>query len=155
GEAGLVHVTKTELFQTVLASKIFEAAAMARPIVLGVEGFAAELVSGAGAGRCIEPENERELVDAVLRLADDRALAHRLGEAGRNGIAADYDYDRLAERYAELLGKVAAEARRWSSAPSGGRAPTLWRTRRSWAAGGGAPPAGPPPPPPAPTSTRT
>jgi glycosyltransferase involved in cell wall biosynthesis len=107
-DACLVHLTKTELFQSVLPSKIFEAAAMARPIVLGVEGFAAELVAGAGAGLCIEPENEHELVDAMLRLADDPALARRLGEAGRAGIAADYDYDRLASRYAELLGKIAA-----------------------------------------------
>src|SRR5206468_3090949 len=60
-DACLVHLRKTELFQSVLPSKIFEAAAMARPIVLGVEGFAAELVAGAGAGLCIEPENEREL----------------------------------------------------------------------------------------------
>ena len=107
-DACLVHLTRTELFRSVLPSKIFEAAAMARPIVLGVEGFAAELVAGAGAGLCIEPENERELVDAVLRLADDPALAKRLGEAGRAGIAAEYDYDRLASRYAELLEKIAA-----------------------------------------------
>jgi glycosyltransferase involved in cell wall biosynthesis len=111
-DACLVHLTKTELFQSVLPSKIFEAAAMARPIVLGVEGFAAELVAGAGAGLCIEPENEHELVDAVLRLADDPSLAKRLGESGRAGIAADYDYDRLAVRYAELLAKILAEARR-------------------------------------------
>jgi colanic acid biosynthesis glycosyl transferase WcaI len=110
-DACLVHLAKRELFTTVLPSKIFEAAAMSRPIVIGVEGFAAELVASAGAGLCIEPENERELVDAVLRLADDRALAARLGEAGRSEIAARYDYDGLAARYAELLGKLAVEGR--------------------------------------------
>jgi glycosyltransferase involved in cell wall biosynthesis len=50
-------------------------------------------------------------VDALLRLADDPALAKRLGEAGRSGIAARFDYDALAARYAELLEKLAAEAR--------------------------------------------
>jgi glycosyltransferase involved in cell wall biosynthesis len=109
-DACLVHLARRELFTTVLPSKIFEAAAMARPIVLGVEGFATELVGGAGAGLLIEPENEAELVAAVLRLADDPALAKRLGEAGRSGIAARYDYDELAGRYADLLGKIAAEA---------------------------------------------
>jgi glycosyltransferase involved in cell wall biosynthesis len=109
-DACLVHLARRELFTTVLPSKIFEAAAMARPIVLGVEGFAAELVAGAGAGLCIEPENEAELVAAVLRLADDPALARRLGAAGRAEIAARYDYDELAGRYADLLGKIAAEA---------------------------------------------
>jgi len=110
-DACLVHLARRELFETVMPSKIFEAAAMARPIVIGVGGHAKELVTAAGAGIAIEPENERELVDAVLRLADDPALARRLGEAGRTGIAARFDYDALAARYAELLGKLAAEAR--------------------------------------------
>jgi len=108
-DACLVHLAKRELFTTVLPSKIFEAAAMSRPIVIGVAGFAAELVAEAGAGIPIEPESETELVDALLRLADDRALAARLGAAGRTQIAERYDYDGLAARYAELLGKIAAE----------------------------------------------
>jgi hypothetical protein len=110
-DACLVHLSRRELFTTVLPSKIFEAAAMARPIVLGVEGFAAQLVASAGAGLCIEPENEEQLVSALLRLADDPALAKRLGDAGRREIAARHDYDDLAGRYADLLGKIAAEAR--------------------------------------------
>ena len=52
-DACLVHLARRELFRTVMPSKIFEAAAMARPIVLGVDGFAAEVVQGAGAGRLI------------------------------------------------------------------------------------------------------
>jgi hypothetical protein len=111
-DACLVHLAKRDLFTTVLPSKIFEAAAMAKPIVLGVEGFAAELVAGAEAGLCIEPENEAELVDSVLRLAQDRDLGRRLGEEGRRRIAARYDYDALAARYAELLLEIAAEGRR-------------------------------------------
>ena len=61
----------------------------------------------ADAGICIEPENERELVEAVKRLARDRDLADRLGQAGFESIAAVYDYDRLAEKYAEIIERVA------------------------------------------------
>jgi glycosyltransferase involved in cell wall biosynthesis len=106
-DACLVHLARKDLFRSVLPSKIFEAAAMQKPIVLGVEGRAAELVGGAGAGICIEPENERQLVEAVTRLAADPALAARLGRAGRERIAARYDWDELAGRYAQLLEKVA------------------------------------------------
>ncbi len=85
---------------------------MAKPIVLGVEGFAAEIVGKAGAGICIEPENAEELVAAVLRLASDRELARSLGRAGSERIAAAFDYSTLASEYAELIrGVVAAEAR--------------------------------------------
>src|SRR5262245_56805466 len=111
-DACLVHLTRTELFKTVLPSKIFEAAAMRKPIVLGVEGFAAELVAGAQAGLCIEPENETELLAAVDRLAADPALARGLGDAGRERIAARYSYDRLAAEYAEQLAALLASQRR-------------------------------------------
>jgi glycosyltransferase involved in cell wall biosynthesis len=107
-DACLVHLTRTELFKTVLPSKIFEAAAMRKPIILGVEGFAAELVSQAEAGICIQPENEDDLVLAVEKLAADPELARRLGEAGYQRIASRYTYDRLANDYAELLERLLA-----------------------------------------------
>jgi glycosyltransferase involved in cell wall biosynthesis len=111
-DACLVHLTKTKLFETVLPSKIFEAAAMRRPIVLGVAGFAAELVADAEAGLCIEPENERELLEAVEKLAGDPALARRLGDAGYERIATRYTYDRLAGEYAARLEEL--HTRGWS-----------------------------------------
>jgi glycosyltransferase involved in cell wall biosynthesis len=107
-DACLVHLIRTPLFETVLPSKIFEAGAMRRPIVLGVEGFAAKLVAEAGAGLCIEPENDEQLLEAVDRLAGDPALAHQLGEAGHQRLAARYTYDRLAAEYSELLARVVA-----------------------------------------------
>ena len=110
-DACLVHLTRTELFKTVLPSKIFEAAAMRKPIVLGVEGFAAELVEGAQAGLCMQPENEVELLAAIDRLAADPALARRLGDAGFERIAQRYSYARLAAEYADRLAALLARAR--------------------------------------------
>lgn len=107
-DACLVHLVRRELFQTVMPSKIFEASATGRPIVLGVEGVAAELVRGAEAGLCIEPENEGELVEALTQLAGDRALAHRLGANGLARLAERFDVERQAEAYLELLGRVGA-----------------------------------------------
>jgi glycosyltransferase involved in cell wall biosynthesis len=97
-------------FKTVLPSKIFEASAM-RKRSLGVEGFAADLVGSAEAGLCIEPENEAELLAAVERRAADPVLARRLGDAGREHIAARYSYDRLAAEYAERLASLLAARR--------------------------------------------
>jgi len=114
-DACLVHLAKKDLFRTVLPSKIFEAAAMERPIVLGVEGHAAKIVDGAGAGICIEPENEQELLEAVVKLAENPELAKELGQAGREKIAAHYDYDRLAEQYAVIARRVAEGRQRRSS----------------------------------------
>ncbi len=110
--ACLIHLRKKDLFRTVLPSKIFEAAAMAKPIILGVEGAAAQLVHDAGAGLCIEPDNDAQLADAVVRLADDPALAARLGRGGLENIAPPYDYDALADRYLETIRQVVYDAGR-------------------------------------------
>ena len=106
-DACLVHLTDTDLFRSVMPSKIFEAAAMAKPVILGVRGFAAELVAEAEAGICIEPENDGELVDAVKRLASDREAAAKMGESGRERIAARFDYDELAIRYLAIVVEIA------------------------------------------------
>ena len=110
-DACLVHLTRTDLFKTVLPSKLFEAAAVGKPVILGVEGVAAELLAEAEAGLCIEPENEGALVDAVSRLAGDPALAARLGRNALEKIAPRHDVNRLAAAYLELLGRLAGSER--------------------------------------------
>jgi glycosyltransferase involved in cell wall biosynthesis len=105
-DACLVHLRKTDLFQTVLPSKIFETAAMERPIIMGVGGFAADLVRQAGCGICIESENETELADAIEKLATDPDLCGRLGRQGRESLAVRYDMNRLAEDYAGIVERV-------------------------------------------------
>jgi len=105
-DACLVHLRKVELFATVLPSKIFEAAGMGRPILLGVGGEAREIVERAGCGEYVEPENEAALVEAVLRLAADPARCLALGEAGRAYVARHHDRDRLAADYLALLESV-------------------------------------------------
>ena len=107
-DACLVHLRAVPLFTTVMPSKIFEAAAMGRPLVLGVGGFARRFVEDAGCGLCIEPENDGELVEAVLRLAGHPELRRRLGEAGRATVHGAFDRDRLASRYLELIQRFAA-----------------------------------------------
>lgn len=104
----LVHLRASDTFTSVMPSKIFEAAAMAKPVVLGVRGFAAEFVETAGCGVCIEPENEHELVDAVLRLSADRALCERLGQAGRDYVTGHFSRDELARDYLDVIQRTAA-----------------------------------------------
>ena len=99
----LVHLRKSTTFATVMPSKLFEAAAMARPIILGIEGFAKDFVMKAGCAVCIEPENEKELVNAALQLVDSPKLRARLGAAGQGYVTETFDRDRLAERYLRII----------------------------------------------------
>lgn len=104
--ACLVLLKKDDLFKTVIPSKIFEAMAMARPIVLGVEGECRGIIEEAGCGVCIEPESDEQLAAAVLALYRDRPGAARMGENGRRFVKHNYDRDSLAQRYLDVLAKV-------------------------------------------------
>jgi glycosyltransferase involved in cell wall biosynthesis len=109
-DACLVHLRRADLFETVMPSKLFEAAGMARPLILGVGGEARALMERAGCGIAMEPEDETQLVEAILRLAGDPGLRESLGRAGRAYVEAHHDRDRLASDYLAVLEKVVGEA---------------------------------------------
>lgn len=102
-DACLVHLRETDLFRTVMPSKMFEAAAMERPIIVGVDGEARSWVEQAEAGRFMHPENADDLVVAIDRLAGDRSLAARYGRNGRRFVEQHHDHEILAARYLDLL----------------------------------------------------
>ncbi|MCR4414327.1 MAG: glycosyltransferase family 4 protein, partial [Thermoguttaceae bacterium] len=105
--ACLIHLKQCELFGTVLPSKIFETMAMGRPIILGVNGEARQIVLEAGSGVLMEPDSAESLVEAVERLADDPGQAAQAGLRARQYVAEKYNRDCLAEQYLELLHAVA------------------------------------------------
>jgi glycosyltransferase involved in cell wall biosynthesis len=99
----LVLLKKSDLFKTVIPSKIFENMAMRKPIILGVEGESAELVMSSGGGICIEPENGKDLAAQVLKLYRDPARCRALGTSGRRYVLAHFDRQVLARRFAEVI----------------------------------------------------
>lgn len=90
-DASIIHLKKSELFETVIPSKMFECMGMAIPILHGVEGESAEIVNQHGIGLAFEPENHFALVEQLLALHDDSDERERLA---RNGPVAARQYDR-------------------------------------------------------------
>lgn len=107
--ACLIHLRRAKTFMGAMPSKIFEAAAMERPVILGVSGFARDFVSDAGCGICIEPENADQLVEAAVQLAEAPDLSVRLGRAGREYVSVHYGRDQLAARYLRLIEEVVGD----------------------------------------------
>lgn len=102
-DACLVHLRKTELFETVVPSKIFETMAMGRPIIMGVRGESRQIVMDAGAAIEMEPESETDLVNALTRLADTPELRSRLSSSARDYVTTHYHRDRQAARMLEVF----------------------------------------------------
>lgn len=109
-DAALVPLRRADTFLSVIPSKIFEAAALRRPILLGVEGQAKAIVDEFGAGVCFTPEDEQSFVAAVLRLVNDRQLYVRCQDGG-TALATAYDRDALAAHMLDILTDVARQHR--------------------------------------------
>lgn len=101
-DVALIPLTKTDIHASLIPSKIFESASMLKPIFLGVEGEAKEIVTGANAGIAFEPENKKEFLEGVERLASDLQLYETLKE-GCIGLAKEYDRKNLALKMLKML----------------------------------------------------
>lgn len=99
----LVLLKKSDLFKSVIPSKIFESMAMQKPIILGVEGESREIIEVADSGRCIEPESGKQLAEQVMALYENAALCAELGANGRKHVAEHFDRTVLARRYESLM----------------------------------------------------
>ena len=115
----LVTLRPSEVFKTVLPSKMFEAMAAARPIVLGVEGEAHDTLLRAGAGIAVPPGNAEALAAAVHRLARDPLQRTAMGESGAAYVRREFSRRTWGVRYLALLEMVAAAAGARRIAPDG------------------------------------
>jgi colanic acid biosynthesis glycosyl transferase WcaI len=104
----LVLLKKTDVFKTVIPTKMLEFMSCARPVVLGVDGQARQIMEEAQAGLVIEPENPADLVQAINQLKGNRALGAELGQNGRKYIVENFSRARTAEKYIGILRRVIA-----------------------------------------------
>jgi len=102
-DACLVLLRKSDLFKTVIPSKMFEAFAMCRPIILGVDGESREIVENGRCGVYVEPENAAMLAQKVEELSGDKDLCEMYGASGRRLVETQYNRDQLAADYLDLL----------------------------------------------------
>ncbi|MFL5662252.1 MAG: glycosyltransferase family 4 protein [Ktedonobacteraceae bacterium] len=120
----LVPLRKLPLFEGALPSKMYEAMACARPILLAVEGEARRLVEQeAGAAIYVEPENAAALATTILYLYEHPEEAEMLGQRGRAFVEARFNRNYLTtvleERIAALLEKKAPVSLPETSTPVG------------------------------------
>lgn len=102
-DAALVLLRRSDTFLSVLPSKMFEAMAAAKPVLLGVEGEAKAMLDDAVSGIAVPPEDAAALAAAVARLADDGTLAARFGQAGQAYFAHHLDRRALADQMLDAM----------------------------------------------------
>ena len=80
-----------------------EAAACARPVVVGDSGGARESLVDGETGILVRGSRPSEVADAVASLLEDPARAEEMGAAGRARVERDHAWPKIVERLAEWL----------------------------------------------------
>ena len=105
-DVALVPLRKLELFTGAIPSKIFEALAMEKALLLGVDGEARmHFIDRADAGVFFEPENEMDLAQKMRLLATDKELISKKGRNGRNYVSIHFNRNKIAIDFIEELQK--------------------------------------------------
>ncbi|MFI5118653.1 MAG: glycosyltransferase family 4 protein, partial [Terriglobales bacterium] len=102
----LVLLKKTELFKTVIPTKLLEYMACERPVIVAVDGQARQIVEEAGAGVLVEPENDKALVKAILDLAANAERRQTMGVSGRQYIVNRLSREKTARDYIAVLERL-------------------------------------------------
>ena len=84
-------------------SKLYEAMASGKPIVLSADGEAAEIVQQHEAGLAVKPGDLDTLTKALRVLKAEPALRRRFGENGRRAAELYFDRAKIAERFIDYL----------------------------------------------------
>ena len=98
--AAIIPLKKLELFKGAIPSKIFEALASKKPILLGVEGEAKELfIEQGNCGLAYTPEDGDDLADNILKLYNNPLLINELGENGLQYVSQNFNRDKIAQDF--------------------------------------------------------
>ncbi|HEY9113232.1 MAG TPA: glycosyltransferase family 4 protein [Bacteroidales bacterium] len=101
-DLSLINLKSSKLFLGAIPSKIFESAAMEKPILLGVDGEAREIVEKYGAGLYFEPENEADLIEKINLFLNKKVNLEKM-KLGCRQLAIDFDRKKLAKEMLDFV----------------------------------------------------
>lgn len=81
-----------------LGTAVLEAGAAGLPVVATAIGGIPDIVVSGQTGLLVPPEDARALAEAIVRLATDAELRHRLGSAARQRVAEHFSPKKLGEK---------------------------------------------------------
>jgi colanic acid biosynthesis glycosyl transferase WcaI len=99
----LVPLKKAGIFKGALPSKIFDAWACERPVLLSIDGEARAVVESVGGGIFIPPEEPEKMASALLDLRQSPEVLQRMGQNGRVYTCQNNSRALLAEK---LIGQL-------------------------------------------------
>jgi len=99
----LVPLKKTDIFKSALPSKMFDAWACGRPVILTVDGEAREHLNKANAGIYVAPEDHTGIKKAIIHLFNNPDLCQKYGRNGRRYVEKHFSRKILAQKLEKCL----------------------------------------------------
>lgn len=102
-DLALIPLRDTQVFSSVIPSKMFECMAMGIPVLMSLpEGEATDILIKSRAGICVPPEDPQAMADAIQVLKDDPDRRKALRESGLES-AVTFSRDHQAEKMLRAL----------------------------------------------------
>jgi glycosyltransferase involved in cell wall biosynthesis len=92
-------------------SKLFDAMAAGRPVILSVPGEARAILERSRAGCYVPPGDGAAMADAIRRLEADPGMRAAMGANGRQFVEHAYDRRRESDRFTAAVEQIAGAAR--------------------------------------------
>ena len=103
-DVAIIPLKKLLLFEGAIPSKVYEALAMKKPLLLGVSGEAKRhFIDKAKAGLYFEPENHEDLAGQIISLVENPQECLIMGENARNYVSLYFDRDKIAKDFLAQL----------------------------------------------------
>lgn len=102
-DVSLVPLVNSELFRTVIPSKIFECMGMGIPTIMSVPaGEATAIIQKTNSGLTVEPESVEQIVEGILKLKNDLDLYNKIR---KNSLlnASVFSRDLMAEKMLSIF----------------------------------------------------
>ena len=102
-DACIAILKPVDMYKTTYPNKVFDYMASGKPVVLAIDGVIREVIENASGGIPVCPGDPEALSQAILQLADDPELTHRLGKQARSYVETHFDRVILASRLMEIM----------------------------------------------------
>jgi glycosyltransferase involved in cell wall biosynthesis len=104
-DISLVPLKNSDLFKTVIPSKIFECMGMGIPTLMSVpEGEATAIIQKTNSGLTVEPESVEQIVEGILKLKNNSDLFNELRQSSID-VASQFSRDLMAKEMLHIFMK--------------------------------------------------
>ena len=105
----VVMLRNTDLFKTVIPTKLLEYLSCERPVIIAVDGEARRIVEDASAGIFVEPEDGHALADAIMALSKAPERRLQMGINGRKHIICHFSREKKSSEFIKFLDPLVRE----------------------------------------------